>query len=127
MPSYETVGDIKSAAEENARKAGRGASATSLLNSAKDQIARANVAENEGNLKEAFICLMKAVTVLTMGMATTEYKQESKKHGVLFQQFSHFMQVSGLLPGGNECCSSLQSTKVRASRRRFSEWRVNSR
>ena len=91
---YETVSDIKTAAEESARKAGRGASATTLLNSSKNLIARANAIENDGEVKEALICLMKAATLISMCMNTVEYKQEMKKHGALYQQMHHFQVVS---------------------------------
>ncbi|KAK7685731.1 hypothetical protein QCA50_011076 [Cerrena zonata] len=117
IPSYETVSDIKSAAIENVRNATRGASATSLLNAAKSQIGLANVAENEGSLKDALTCFIKAATLVSMCMESNDYKQELKKHGVLHQQVLHFQLHEGanLLEKVQEVESKLSRALAEAS------------
>ncbi|KAI0701502.1 hypothetical protein BC835DRAFT_1323013 [Cytidiella melzeri] len=93
---HDTVADIKAAAKEQAQKV-RGASATSLLRSARDQIQLAKAKEGEGELREALSALTKAASLATMFMDTHEFKQEIKgKKGVLTVDFKNFQQHEGI-------------------------------
>lgn len=90
----ESVADIKAAAKEQAQKV-RGASATSLLRSARDQVQLARGNEGEGDLRGALSAYTKAVALITMFMETGEFKQEMQpgKKGVLTQEMIKFQQV----------------------------------
>ncbi|OBZ73630.1 hypothetical protein A0H81_06401 [Grifola frondosa] len=60
-----TVAEIKTLAKEQAQKASRGASASSLLKSARTQIQYANAREDEGDFKEALSALTQSCVVGT--------------------------------------------------------------
>lgn len=94
----DTVADIKAAAKEQAHRV-RGASATSLLRSARDQILHAKASEGEGDLRSALSALTKAVSLTSMFMDTNEVKQEMLpgKKGVLIKELMNFQQVNGIL------------------------------
>lgn len=91
----DSIADIKAAAKEQAQKA-RGASATSLLRTARDQISLGRAKEGEGDLKAALSSFIKAASLAQMFMYTHEFKQEmsSSKKGVLTVDFINFQQVS---------------------------------
>ena len=75
-PAYhESVADIKTAAREQVLRV-RGASATSLLRSAGEQIQLGKSSERDGDLRGALSAYTKAVSLTTMFMDTTEFKQE---------------------------------------------------
>lgn len=91
---HDVVADIKAAAKEQAQRV-RGASATSLLRSAREQIQVARVNENEGDVRAALSAYTKAASLAAMFMETTEFKQERPpgKKGVLSQDLMKFQQV----------------------------------
>ena len=90
----ETIADIKAAAIEQAQKAARGASAVSLLRSARIQIQTAKAKEGEGDFRDALIALTKAAQLTQMFMDSSEFKQEmSGKKGVLTREMLDFQQV----------------------------------
>ena len=91
---HETVAEIKTAAKEQALKV-RGASATSLLRAARDQIQLARALEGTGELREALSALTKAASLTSMFMETSEFKVEMQpgKKGVLTKSFLEFQQV----------------------------------
>lgn len=93
----DTIADIKAAAKEQAQKV-RGASATSLLRAAREQIQLARAKEGEGDLRGALSALTKAASLAAMFMDTHEFKQEmtSGKKGVLTVDFMNFQHVSQL-------------------------------
>lgn len=93
--NHETVAEIKAAAKEQALRA-RGASATSLLKAARDQVLAAKASEGMGELREALSALTKAVSLITMLMDSNEFKlemQPGKKKGLLTREFLNFQQV----------------------------------
>ena len=95
-PQRETVPEIKAAAKEQAQKA-RGASATSLIRAARDQIMQARVCEGNDNLRAALSVLTKAVSLVQMFMESSEFKQESQgKRGVLIKDLMNFQQVMSM-------------------------------
>jgi ubiquitin carboxyl-terminal hydrolase 8 len=99
--NHETVAEIKAAAKEQALRA-RGASATSLLKTARDQVLTAKASEGTGELREALSALTKAVSLITMLMDSSEFKLEMQpgKKGVLTREFLSFQQVRlQVIPG----------------------------
>ncbi|KAI0695051.1 cysteine proteinase [Cerioporus squamosus] len=90
----ETVAEIKANAKENASQV-KGASATSLLASARSQIRLAQARENEGDLKGALSAYTKSASLVQMLMDTPEFKAESGKKGPLFREFMAFQQTDG--------------------------------
>ncbi|KAL4251575.1 hypothetical protein ABKN59_006688 [Abortiporus biennis] len=90
----ETITDIKASAREQARKASRGASATSLLQTARHQILIAKTYESEGELKAALASFTKAATLAQMVIESSELKQQGTK-GELTKEFLNFSQGEG--------------------------------
>ncbi|KAI0628038.1 cysteine proteinase [Trametes polyzona] len=92
----DTVAEIKESAKETAHQA-RGASASSLLKSARSQIQLAQARENEGDLKGALSALTKAASLVQMLMDTPEFRADSYagKKGALFKEFMDFQQTDG--------------------------------
>lgn len=93
-PHRDTVAEIKAAAKEQVQTV-RGASATSLLRAARDQIQIAKAQEGGGDLKDALSSLTKAISLTQMFMDTSDFKQEMGpgKKGVLMRDFLNFQQV----------------------------------
>lgn len=91
---HDVVAAIKAAAKEQAQRV-RGASATSLLRTAREQIQVARVSENEGDVRAALSTYTKAASLVAMFMETTEFRQEMQpgKKGVLIQDLQKFQQV----------------------------------
>ncbi|KAI0738660.1 cysteine proteinase [Daedaleopsis nitida] len=92
----DTITDIKNSAKETAHQA-RGASAASLLASARTQIRLAQAKENEGDLKGALSALTKSASLVQLLIDTPEFKADSHagKKGVLFKEFMDFQQTDG--------------------------------
>ncbi|KAJ3551115.1 hypothetical protein NM688_g4923 [Phlebia brevispora] len=89
----EIVTDIKNAAKEQAQRV-RGASAMSLLRTAREQILNASDKESEGDLRGALSAYTKAACLTQMFMETAEFRQEMQpgKKGVLTQDLMKFQQ-----------------------------------
>ena len=94
---HETVAEIKAAAKEQTLKV-RGASATSLLRAARDQLQTANALEATGDLREALSSMAKAISLLSMFMDSAEFKLEMQpgKKGALTKDLRNFQNVSSL-------------------------------
>lgn len=90
----DTVAEIKATAKETAHQV-RGASATSLLSSARSQIRLAQVKENEGDLKAALSALTKSASLVQMTIESSEFKADAEHKGALFKAFMDFQQVRG--------------------------------
>lgn len=88
------IAEIKAAAKEQTERV-RGASATSLLRSAREQIQLARVNENDGDLRGALSAYTKAAYLTAMYMDTSEFKLEMPpgKKGALMQDMKKFQQV----------------------------------
>ncbi|KAI0339681.1 cysteine proteinase [Trametopsis cervina] len=92
----DSVAEIKAAAREQAQKAARGASAITLLRTARDQIHTARAKEGESDLRGALSALTKAVSLAQLYMDTTEMKQEiSGKKGSFMRDLLDFQQREG--------------------------------
>ncbi|KAI0773259.1 cysteine proteinase [Trametes elegans] len=93
---HDTVAEIKDAAKETAQLL-RGASATSLLKSARSQIRFAQVKENQEDLKGALSAFTKAALLVQLFMETPEFRADSQagKKGPLFKEFMDFQQTDG--------------------------------
>lgn len=91
-----SIQEIKEKAQENAKKIARGASAISLIKTARSQILSARTSELSGDLKAALSAYINAGTFVRMFMDSNEYLSETKgAKGVLAKEFSGFMQGDG--------------------------------
>ncbi|KZT07231.1 cysteine proteinase [Laetiporus sulphureus 93-53] len=91
-----TVAEIKEVAKEQAHRV-RGASAISLLGSARTQIQHAQECELHGDLTGALSALTKAASLAQMFMESSEFKLEIQpgRKGVLVKEFMDFQQREG--------------------------------
>jgi TPR repeat protein len=90
-----SVNEIKQKAREAVRKEARGASALTLLKTAKTQMLTARDFESQGDLKEALSAFTKVASLLQMTMDTAEFASESRgKGGVLKKEFAEFYEAS---------------------------------
>lgn len=92
-----SVAEIKERAIQQAQRASRGASAISLIRSAKGQISLAQSCESAGDLKGALSAFTKAASLTQVFMDTADFKAESVpgKRGVLWKEFTEFQQREG--------------------------------
>lgn len=99
-----SVAEIKERAIQQAQRASRGASALSLIRSAKGQMSLAQSCERTEDLKGALSAFTKAASLTQVFMDTAEFKAENVpgKRGVLWKELTDFQQVSGnlLTPSG---------------------------
>lgn len=93
-----SVAEIKNRAIQQVQRS-RGASAISLIRSAKGQFSLAQTREGAGDLKSAFGAFTKAACLIQIFMDSAEFKAESVpgKQGVLWREFTDFRQVCGTL------------------------------
>ncbi|KAI8996409.1 cysteine proteinase [Trametes punicea] len=92
----DTVAEIKESAKGVVHQV-RGASAASLLKSARSQIQLAQAQEHEGDLKGALTSLTKAASLVQLFMETPEFRADSHagKKGMLFKEFLDFQSTDG--------------------------------
>ena len=90
------ISDIKEKAKETAHKIAKGASAISLIRTARNQTLAAQECELTSDWRGALSALIKAGTLAQMCMDTAEFNAESApgKKGVLYKEFMEFTQVS---------------------------------
>jgi ubiquitin carboxyl-terminal hydrolase 8 len=90
-----SVTEIKEQAKQQVQRGSRGASALSLIRSAKGQISLAQSREGAGDLKGALSAFTKAASLTQVFMDSAEFKAEnvSGKRGSLWKEFSDFQQV----------------------------------
>ena len=90
-----TVAEVKEKIKEDVRKAVKGASAISLIKSARTQSQQARIHENQGDLNAAFGPLLRAGILAHMFMNSAEFLAENKpgRHGVLCKEFIDFQKV----------------------------------
>ncbi|KZP17571.1 hypothetical protein FIBSPDRAFT_864751 [Athelia psychrophila] len=98
-PPIIAVADTKAKAREQAAKSDRGASALSLVKSARNQTLEARQCELAGDLKGALEAYIKAATLAKLCMDSAEFRAEIQpgKRGVLCNEFTDFTQVSGII------------------------------
>ena len=92
-----SVTEIKEQAKQQVQRGTRGASALTLIHSAKGQVSLAQSREGAGDLKGALSAFTKAASLTRVFMDSAEFKAENipGKRGVLWREFSDFQQVSG--------------------------------
>lgn len=84
-------------AKEAVRKEARGASALTLIKTARSQLVTAKDYESQGDLKGALSAFTKAASLAQMTMDTAEFASESKgKGGVLRKEFTEFIEGADL-------------------------------
>jgi len=90
------VSEIKENAKDTAHKLAKGASAISLIRTARNQILAAQECQLLSDWKGALSALIKAGTLAQMCMDSAEFNAESApgKKGVLYKEFMEFTQVS---------------------------------
>ena len=90
-----SVAEIKEQAKQQVYRGSRGASALSLIRSAKGQISLAQSREGAGDLKGALGAFTKAASLTQVFMDSAEFKAENVpgKRGLLWKEFSDFQQV----------------------------------
>jgi ubiquitin carboxyl-terminal hydrolase 8 len=95
-----SVSEIKEKAKETAHKLAKGASAISLIRTARTQTQAAQACELGSDWKGALSALIKAGTLAQMCMDSAEFGAESApgRKGVLYKEFMEFTQVSGMFP-----------------------------
>ncbi len=87
-----SIAEIKEQAKQQAQRGSRGASAISLIRSAKGQISLAQSREGGGDLKGALSAFTKAASLTQVFMDSAEFKAAGKR-GLLWKEFSDFQQV----------------------------------
>lgn len=94
-PSPSRISDLKETAKETAHKLAKGASAISLIRTARNQTLAARECELVSDWKGALGALIKAGTLAQMCMDSAEFNAESApgKKGVLYKEFMDFTQV----------------------------------
>ena len=103
------VADIKLNAREAVNREARGASAITLIKTARAQTLSAKEHEAKGDLRNALSSFIKAATLAKMAMDSNEFAQETRtKGGVLRNEFSDFVEVSPSIippdaPQSNTC------------------------
>ena len=90
-----SVTEIKEQAKQQVQRGSRGASALSLIRSAKGQISLAQSREGAGDLKGALSAFTKAASLTQVFMDSAEFKAENVpgKRGLLCKEYSDFQQV----------------------------------
>ena len=89
------VADIKLNAREAVNREARGASAITLIKTARAQTLSAKEHEAKGDLRNALASFIKAATLAKMAMDSTEFAQETRtKGGVLRNELTDFVEVS---------------------------------
>ena len=89
------VADIKLHAREAVNREARGASAITLIKTARAQTLSAKEHEAKGDLRNALASFIKAATLAKMAMDSNEFAQETRtKGGVLRNELTDFVEVS---------------------------------
>ena len=91
-----SVAEIKAKAKESVSKEARGASAITLIKTARTQILSAKEHEAKGDLRSALGTYIKAATLAKMTMDSPEYVQESRGKGaggVIRKELNDFLEV----------------------------------
>lgn len=94
-----TVSEIKERARESVEKAAKGASAMSMIKSARNQALIAQECELGGDFRGALGAYIKAGALAKMVLDSAEFRAEAEpgKKGVLFHEFTDFTKVGILL------------------------------
>ena len=89
-----SVVEIKAKAREAVQKEAKGASALSLIRTARTQLLSAKDYETKGDLRSALGSFIKAASLAKMTMDSAEYSQEGRsKGGVLKKELTDFLSV----------------------------------
>jgi ubiquitin carboxyl-terminal hydrolase 8 len=89
-----SVVEIKAKAREAVQKEAKGASALSLIRTARTQLLSAKDYETKGDLRSALGSFIKAASLAKMTMDSAEYSQEGRsKGGVLKKELGDFLSV----------------------------------
>lgn len=98
-----SVAEIKETATRNVKQHSRGASALTLLKTARDQAVRGYTNEEDGDLQGALKALWTAAQLTNSFMTSLEWKSELEQKGQLWKEFVEFQQVC-IFPVGLHHC-----------------------
>ncbi|PFH50295.1 hypothetical protein AMATHDRAFT_4113 [Amanita thiersii Skay4041] len=87
-----SVAEIKAKAKEAVSKDARGVSAMTLIKTARSQIVMAQDYESRGELKSALSAYIKAASLATMTLESSEYFSERGKSGMVRKELNDFME-----------------------------------
>lgn len=92
-----SVAEIREKAIQQAQKVSKGASAVSLIKSARGQVSLAHACEDAGDLKGALSAFTKAASLAKTVMDSAEFKAENVpgKKGIVWREFTDFQQHAG--------------------------------
>lgn len=88
-----TVAEIRTKARETVLKETRGASALSLIRTARTQLQLAKDLENKGDLKGALNAYIKAASLAKLTMDSTEFTTPAERKGALRKELQDFLEV----------------------------------
>lgn len=98
-----SVAEIKNRAKESVSKDARGFSALTLIKSAHTQLSLGKNHESKSELKGALSAYIKAASLASMTMDSSEYKSERGKSGVVRKELQEFMEVRVTFPVSLDC------------------------
>jgi ubiquitin carboxyl-terminal hydrolase 8 len=106
-----TTLEIKEKAKDFVRKEARGATALTLIKTARSQVVNARTSEDKGDYRGALDAVTKAATLAQMFMGSSEFTEEKQpgKHGVLYKEFHDFISVRNFLL--SHCYTELRETQ----------------
>lgn len=122
------VADIKLNAREAVNREARGASAITLIKTARAQTLSAKEHEAKGDLRNALASFIKAATLAKMAMDSNEFAQETRtKGGVLRNELTDFVEVgpSIIQPDAPQSNKVIYSVTAVISMRVLLRWKIN--
>ncbi|KAF8621796.1 hypothetical protein AX15_007475 [Amanita polypyramis BW_CC] len=87
-----SVAEIKARAKESVSKDARGFSALSLIKTAHSQMILAKDLESKSELKNALSAYIKAASLASMTMQSSEYNSEGGKSGIIRKELNEFIE-----------------------------------
>lgn len=98
-----SVAEIKNRAKESVSKDARGFPARTLIKSAHMQLSLAKNHESKSELKSALSAYIKAASLASMTMESSEYSSERGKSSVVRKELQEFMEVRVTFPVSLDC------------------------
>lgn len=96
--NHDTVAEIKEKVHTNVSKVVRGASALSILHSARDQVVHGKTREDQGDISGALHCLLTAAQLSKRVYEHAEFRQEKDgKKGAVWREMTEFQKVFPLM------------------------------
>ena len=108
-----SVAEIREKAIQQAQKVSKGASAVSLIKSARGQVSLAHACEDAGDLKGALSAFTKAASLAKTVMDSAEFKAENVpgKKGIIWKEFTDFQQVRSFFRSSEQALRPLRPAR----------------